>query len=47
MKLLHLFGDEAAGLGGVSWASFVAGAMRELSVELIRGNFLSCCIVPL
>jgi hypothetical protein len=47
MKLLHLFGDEAAGPGGVSRASFVAGAMRELSVELIRGNFLSCCIVPL
>jgi hypothetical protein len=40
MALLHLLGDEAAGHGGVSRASFVAGALRELSVGLIRGNFL-------
>jgi hypothetical protein len=39
MTLLHLLGDEAAGPGGVSRASFVAGALRELSVGLIRGNF--------
>jgi hypothetical protein len=40
MSLLHSLGAEAAGLGGVSRASFVAGALRELSVGLIRGNFL-------
>jgi hypothetical protein len=40
MALLHSLGDEAAGPGGVSRASFVAGALRELSVGLIRGNFL-------
>jgi hypothetical protein len=40
MTLLHALGDEAAGPGGVSRASFVAGAMRELSVGLIRGNLL-------
>jgi hypothetical protein len=40
MTLLHSLGDEAAGPGGVSWASFVAGALRELCVGLIRGNFL-------
>jgi hypothetical protein len=28
MKLLHALGDEAAGLGGVTQASFVAGALR-------------------
>jgi hypothetical protein len=39
MKLLHLLGDEAAGHGGVSWALFVAGALWELSVGLILGNF--------
>jgi hypothetical protein len=40
MKLLLLLGDEAAGPGGVLRASVVAGALRELSVGLIRGNFL-------
>jgi hypothetical protein len=40
MALLHSLGDEAAGPGGVSRASFVAGALRELSVGLIRGTFL-------
>jgi hypothetical protein len=39
-RLLHSLGDEAAGPGGVSRASFVAGALRELSVGLIWGNFL-------
>jgi hypothetical protein len=34
MKLLHALGDEAAGPGGVHRASFVAGALRELSVGL-------------
>jgi hypothetical protein len=43
MKLLHLLGDETAGPGGVLPASFVAGALRELSVGLIRGNFLLYC----
>jgi hypothetical protein len=40
MDLLHKLGDEAAGPGGVTRASFVAGALRELSVGLCRGNFL-------
>jgi hypothetical protein len=31
MKLLHDLGEEAAGPGGVSLSSFVAGALRELS----------------
>jgi hypothetical protein len=39
MKLLHTLGEEAAGPGGVSRASFVAGALRELSVGLVRGNY--------
>jgi hypothetical protein len=39
MNLLHQLGDEAAGAGGVSWASFVSGALRELSGSLVRGNF--------
>jgi hypothetical protein len=39
MKLLHALGDEAAGPGGVTRASIVAGALREISVELCRGNF--------
>jgi hypothetical protein len=34
MKLLHLLRDEAAGPGGVMRASFVNGALRELSVGL-------------
>jgi hypothetical protein len=41
MKLLHLLGDEAAGPGGVMRASFVNGALRELSVGLCRGNFFA------
>jgi hypothetical protein len=49
MTLLHLLGDEAGGPGGVSQASFVNGALRELSVGLSRGNFLcyraSVCMV--
>jgi hypothetical protein len=40
MKLLHQLGDEAAGPGGITQASFVAGTLRELSVGLCRGNFL-------
>jgi hypothetical protein len=39
MKLLHSLGDEA-GPGGVSQASYVACALRELSVGSIWGNFL-------
>jgi hypothetical protein len=39
MKLLHALGDEAAGPGGVTRASFVAGALREISVGPYRGNF--------
>jgi hypothetical protein len=39
MKLLHALGDEAASPDGVGWASFVAGALRELSIGLCRGNF--------
>jgi hypothetical protein len=39
MKLLHDLGDEVAGPGGVTRASSVAGALRELSVGLIRGNY--------
>jgi hypothetical protein len=39
MKLLHTLGEEAAGPGGVSRASFVDGALRELSVGLVRGNY--------
>jgi hypothetical protein len=34
MKLLHLLGDEAASPRGVTRASFVNGALRELSVGL-------------
>jgi hypothetical protein len=39
MKLLHTLGEEAAGPGGVSRASFVDVALRELSVGLVRGNY--------
>jgi hypothetical protein len=39
MKLLHALGDEAASLGRVNRASFVAGALRELSMGMCRGNF--------
>jgi hypothetical protein len=41
MKLLHMLGDEAACPGGITRASFVQGALRELSVGLWRGNFLA------
>jgi hypothetical protein len=41
MKLLHSLGDEAAGPGGVTRASFVNGALRKVTVGLCRGNFLS------
>jgi hypothetical protein len=41
MKLLHLLGNEAASPGGVTRASFVNGALRELNVGLCRGNILS------
>jgi hypothetical protein len=41
IKLLHDLGEEAAGPGGVSRSSFVAGALRELSIGLCRGNFLA------
>jgi hypothetical protein len=40
MKLLHQLGDEAAGPGGITRASFVAGTLHKLSVGLCRGNFL-------
>jgi hypothetical protein len=44
MKLSHALGAEAAGpaAGGVTRASFVLGALREISVGLCRayrGNF--------
>jgi hypothetical protein len=39
MNLLHQLGDEAAGSGGVTRATFVSGALRELSVGLVKGNF--------
>jgi hypothetical protein len=39
MKLLHTLGEEAAGPGGVSRASLVEGALRELSVGLVRSNY--------
>jgi hypothetical protein len=32
MKLLHVLGNEAAGPGGVTQASFLAGALREISI---------------
>jgi hypothetical protein len=41
MKLLHLLGGEAANPGVVTWASFMHGALRELSLGLGRGNFLA------
>jgi hypothetical protein len=40
MELLHRLGDEAAGPGGVSRATFVAGTLREISIGLLRVNFL-------
>jgi hypothetical protein len=39
MKLLHTLGEEAAGPGGISRASFVDGALRELSVGLVKSNY--------
>jgi hypothetical protein len=39
MKLLHDLGDKAAGSAGLTWVDFVAGALRELSVGLIREFF--------
>jgi hypothetical protein len=39
MKHLHALGEEAVGPGGVSRASFEDGALRELSVGLVRGNY--------
>jgi hypothetical protein len=39
MKLQHTLGEEAAGPEGVSRASFVDGALRELSVGLAKGNY--------
>jgi hypothetical protein len=41
MTLLHLLVDKAAGPRGVTRASFVHGALRELSMGLCRGNFLA------
>jgi hypothetical protein len=39
IKLLHALGDEVAGPGGVTRASFVAGALRESSGGSYRGHF--------
>jgi hypothetical protein len=39
MKLVHALGDPAVSPGGVGRASFVAGAVRELSIGLCGGNF--------
>jgi hypothetical protein len=39
MKLLHDLGDKAARPGGVSWESFLEGALRELSIGLVRENY--------
>jgi hypothetical protein len=44
MKLLHALGDEAAGPGGVTRGSFVAGALREISVGLCKGNLFLYCV---
>jgi hypothetical protein len=43
MELLHKLGDYAAGPGGVTRASLVAGDLWELSIGLCRGNFLMYC----
>jgi hypothetical protein len=43
MELLHKLGEKAAEPGGVSWASFVAGALRELRVGLYSANFFMHC----
>jgi hypothetical protein len=42
MMLLRSLGDEAAGPSSVTLASFVNGALRELSMGLCR----SCLIIP-
>jgi hypothetical protein len=39
MELLHKLAEQVAGPGGVSRASFVAGALQALSVRLCRGIF--------
>jgi hypothetical protein len=39
MKFLLELGDKAAGPGGVLRTSFVAGALREISIGLIQENF--------
>jgi hypothetical protein len=44
MKLLHDIGDEVARPGGVTRASFVAGALRELSIGPIR-RIISCIVL--
>jgi hypothetical protein len=38
IRLLHSLGDEAAGPRGVTRASFVNCALRELSVGLLLGS---------
>jgi hypothetical protein len=39
MKLLHALSDDAAGPGGVNWASFVVSALQELSIGCVGGTF--------
>jgi hypothetical protein len=39
LVMKHVLGDKAAGPGRVDRASFVAGALCELSIGLCRGNF--------
>jgi hypothetical protein len=39
LKPMHALGDEAASPGRVMRVSFVAGALREISAGLFRGNF--------
>jgi hypothetical protein len=39
IELVRTLGEEAAGPEGVSWASFVEVALRELGVGLVRGNY--------
>jgi hypothetical protein len=43
MALLYRLGDEAAGPGGISRASFVAGTLREIGIGLCRGNLILYC----
>jgi hypothetical protein len=40
MKLINALEDEAAGPGGVTRASFVAGALRKIGFGLCTGKFL-------